>query len=226
MYNKQELVKYNITELKNILKKHNYPLYGNKDQIIEKLIKINKIMFLDTETSGLPERLGFDIYYDYKDSKKYDNSRIIELGFIEYNNTNMLKKMAYLIKPINFTINNSDIHGITHKEASEKGLEINDVFENFYKHLLETNMIVGHNIEFDLQIIKSECHRIDRNDIIDEINKKDIICTMKLGKKKLNFYKNPKLIELYNYLFKMNAIQKHRTIDDCELCSKCYFKLI
>ena len=262
MYTIQDLEKINITELKNILKQNNLPLYGNKEEIIKKIISIDKpinepidktinepidktinepidktidkpinepinnILFLDTETSGLPETLGFNKYYDYKESLRYKNSRLIELGYTLYNNDNLINKTSFIIKPDQFVINNSYIHGITHEIALTEGITIDQVLENFYNVLKTINIIIGHNITFDLQIIKSECYRFNRNDIINEINKKDIICTMIMGKTKLKLVKYPKLIELYYHLFKINVKQNHRSLDDCDLCSKCYFKLL
>ena len=43
---------------------------------------ISSIIFLDTETTGIPIMEGYNKYYDPKELKYYKNSRIIELGYV------------------------------------------------------------------------------------------------------------------------------------------------
>jgi DNA polymerase III epsilon subunit-like protein len=60
-------------------------------------------LFLDLETIGLPEKISFHKYYDYKLTNKYENSRIISICIYLYdNNENLVEKFYSLIKPDNF----------------------------------------------------------------------------------------------------------------------------
>ena len=183
------------------------------------------IMVLDTETIGLPLFKSYDSYYDPKESKYYDKARIIELGYIIYKDGVKIKTVSSLIN-LNVDINNSHIHGITKLECQEKGYNIVNVMNDFYKDLLTVDTIVAHNIMFDYNILLSELYRLNSNKIIDELNSKELLCTMKIAQKKLKLTKRPKLVELYYMLFSETIEQQHRALSDCCICGSCFFKLM
>ncbi len=187
---------------------------------------MNNILIIDTETSGLPITLGFNKYHSPKKVKYYENSRLIEIAYIIFDkNGKKLKEVSSLIKPLNFEINNSQFHGITHKLASETGISLIDALKDLDEDLTDVNTIVAHNINFDLNIISSECYREKLADLVDKINLKKKECTMKLGRELMKQYKSPKMIELYEYLFKKKISQEHRALSDVVICAQCYFKI-
>ena len=51
-------------------------------------------------------------------------------------------------------------------------------------------------------------------------------CTMEMGKLFMNVSKSPKLIELYEHLFKKKLDQKHRALDDAQACQQCFYKML
>lgn len=184
-------------------------------------------MILDTETTGLPITRGFNDYYDPKHFLHcYDNSRMIELGYNIYDNNDQIYEYSNIIKPDNFTITNSNIHKISHPYATYKGLLINTVLKHLQKNIKYIDVIVGHNIMFDIHILLSECYRYNFHQLAEEILKKNIVCTMKLGKQYLNLNRYPKLQDLYTTLFNTHIVQNHRATGDVELCAKCYFYMI
>ena len=191
--------------------------------------KVKNNLFLDIETSGLPQQLGYNKYYPPHELLRYNSSRIIELGYIiadDYGT--VLKKYESLVIPDNFTITNSRFHGITDKMCKEKGLTMIQNLKNMLKDMLKYNVnkIVSHNINFDINILLSECVRKNNNKLLLEINECKLECTMYLGQKYMNYYKSPKLIELYEYLFKKKFNQKHRALDDVNACMECYYKMM
>lgn len=190
-----------------------------------------KIMFLDTETTGLPITLGFDRYYSYKELDKYTNSRIVEVAYVITDDTcNFIKEFQTLIKPQDYTINNSNIHGITNEQALNEGIPIQEFIKFFKNDLLDIDLIVAHNLNFDIQILLTELFRQQEGDVINKIIKTNKKCTMKLGKR-LNIvpekgWKYPKLQELYDKFFPSEErVQNHRALDDTMMCMKCYFKM-
>ena len=187
---------------------------------------MSKTMFLDTETNGLPELRGWGIYHEPMFLSYYDNSRIIELAYIIYNDDKTISKSVnYIIRPDGFVINNSEIHGITTDDAREYGIDIQEVFEEFESDLNDINVIIGHNIKFDLHIILSECYRYNNISLVKKINKIDKKCTMELGKIYMKSQKFPKLIELYHYLFNKSIDQEHRALTDTRICADCYYRM-
>jgi hypothetical protein len=157
-------------------------------------------------------------YPDYWDLGKYNTARIVQLSYIvtdyEYNN---LYLEDYVIKRENFNITNSVFHSITDEISDTKGVEFNIACEEFYKSLQKVEYIFAHNIAFDISVIKSELHRRGLNHILEEIEKKTLVCTMKHTKdivKILNkFGKNkyPSMKELYMYCFGKEIENAHNS---------------
>lgn len=189
------------------------------------LVKNKRILFLDTETTGLPDRIGFDNYYKPSLVEKYNNSRIIELAYVIVEDGKIVKKVSNLIKPDNFKIENSNIHGIDQTKAQEEGIDISIVLNEFELDIKQVNCIIAHNLLFDINILLSECYRYGKEDLINIINNVNKQCTMIQGKVKLNQYKYPKLIDLYKYYFNIEPVQEHRALSDTMLCIDCYFKM-
>jgi len=232
----------NLTKLKEMIKYLFDSKFNNKKTITDDVFK-NKMMsikkkyekldvdkkyklFIDLETSGLPERLGFDMYYNPKETKYYKHSRIVEIGYLICdNNGKIIKKVTKIIKPNKFTITNSKFHGITNKIANEKGVKIDDVFKILRNDLDKIDTIVSHNLSFDINILLSECYRNGKNKLAKKIESKKTECTMKLGQNVMKIRKYPKLTELYKYLFNKNINQKHRALSDVIQCKDCYYKI-
>lgn len=192
----------------------------------------NFIMVIDVETTGFPEKINFYKYYDYKDIKKYDNSRIVQIAWSLCDTDGKIHKLAnYIIKPNGFTINNSEYHKITNEIASD-GMEIKVIFDELYTDLVKSLMIVGHNLMFSENIILSEAYRCgsdSSNSLITEFNKKKKCCTgygseqlvgIKLDHDK---YKMPSLEELYHWCFKEPLDIVHNAKHDVINIGKCYF---
>lgn len=188
--------------------------------------EINNILVLDCETTGLPITKGFDKYYPVTQTKFYDRSRVIEIAYIIYSaNSKKIKHVSSLIKPIDFTIDNTHIHGISNDIANREGIDISNALINLYNDLKNTDTIIAHNINFDINVISAECYRQKLGYIADSISAKKKECTMKVGQKFMNVYKYPKLIELYEYLFNRSIIQEHRALSDVKYCAQCYFEM-
>ena len=86
------------------------------------LIQEMKCIVLDTETSGLPVRKGWDVYHNPKQfDKYYSDCRVIELGCIVFDDDAEVLQYESLVIPNGFTINNSQYHGITTEKATKEG---------------------------------------------------------------------------------------------------------
>lgn len=146
---------------------------------------------------------GFSQYYPPRETEYYDTSRIVELGYIIYNeNHEKIKEVDKLVIPVNFTIPEEvvKVHGITNENARENGIKIEEVLNIFEEDLKDVKVIIAHNLNFDYNVVISECYRLNKFSLIKLINEKDKHCTMLFGKKALKLKKNPKLINLYQDL--------------------------
>jgi DNA polymerase III epsilon subunit-like protein len=181
----------------------------------------NNLMVLDTETTGLPSSKN------PQELDKFNNARLIELGYIIFDKTEKnIKKYDNLIKPNNFIIKNTHIHGITHENAVKNGKDINQVLDQFLLDLKNVDGIICHNISFDMSIILSEAYRLNKLELIELVNQKLHLCSMAIGKKFMKNDKNPRLIELYKFLFNKDLIQEHRALSDCQACLDCFLSMI
>jgi DNA polymerase III epsilon subunit-like protein len=189
-----------------------------------------KILFIDTETTGLPTTAGWDKYYPPSELEYYENARLIEFACILYDTETkeIVHEYSTLVKPVQFTIRNSHIHGITTEEAFEKGIYVEDVLISIWMLLKENNVskIVAHKILFDMNILRSECHRCCYHDVVEILEAVDLGCTMKMGQERIKSWKSPKLTELYSFLFQEEFEQDHRALSDVRHCFACYVKMI
>lgn len=190
---------------------------------------MSKTLFFDTETTGLPETRSWGNYYEPMFVGYYDNSRMIELAYVICDaDKQIIKSVNYIICPNGFVINNSDFHGITMEDANEIGIDVVDVLQEFKSDIEGVDMIVGHNINFDLHIIMSECYRTNNDDLVKlamKLKALDKTCTMEVGKAYMRGQKYPKLVELYSYLFDKPIVQDHRALSDTRICKDCYYKM-
>jgi DNA polymerase III epsilon subunit-like protein len=181
-------------------------------------------LFIDTETTGLPDtrNLRGGVYPDYKDIDKYANARIVQFSIlITDTKFKYVDVKDYVIKREGFDITNGSFHGITNEMSDSIGVDFNTIVEDiFYELLKKTTHIVAHNVGFDVGVIKSELHRRNLQHIIDELDKKTLLCTMKHMKPILKIinpygnYKNPSLNEIYKYNFKKDVENAHNSLYD------------
>jgi DNA polymerase-3 subunit alpha len=186
-----------------------------------------KIIF-DLETNGLPTTQGFDSYHHPSLVHYYNSSRIIQIGYIVIDDhNNKIHEYSSLILPEDFKIDNEHIHGISYEKAMQQGKKFKDVLDIFFTDVQKCNTLIAHNIKFDYNILMSELFRLGLSDMIWEFNKKNRYCTMIESKKIFGFLKNPKLVELFSYLYEGKVWkQTHDALDDATYCLACYVKLL
>jgi DNA polymerase-3 subunit alpha len=177
-------------------------------------------IFIDTETTGLPKKTNTD-YYSYENIDNYNNARMIEIGYMIYDNSdNLIREYSQLIKPDGFIINNTKIHGIEHNTALNEGKNINEVLDILEDDLSNVNYIIAHNLVFDINIILSEAYRLNKFNLINKLKKLNQECTLTLSLKM--FKKRYRLVNLYPFLFNKEIIQEHRALSDVKILVECY----
>ena len=192
------------------------------------------IIVLDTETTGLPKMYGFNKFKNPREIENYDSSRVIQIAIGCYNSEGKEEEFYdILINPDNkFEIKNSHFHGITQEKASKEGILFSESLTLLNSILEKTDIIIGHNIQFDIHVLASELYRIGENKLASTLLQKKNYCTCQNGKNitkiknKYNKYKLPTLEELYTYLYKKPMINYHNAKYDVIHTAKCYFKMI
>lgn len=183
----------------------------------------------DTETSGLPyKERGSN--YDYRNLDHFNSSRLLSISWLLLNDVNeIVEKKTYYIKPDNFEISEAsiNIHGLTKEFLNENGITIHEVLLNlnglFTKYNI--NLLIAHNIIFDINILKSELYRYQYNITLDKIASTETFCTMLGSQVRMNVYKWPKLSEAYSYFYNEEIVNAHDSEFDTLHCYKIYLKL-
>ena len=201
-----------------------------------------KILFFDTETTGLP----VNFYEPYTNTENWP--RLVQLAWItEDTDTKEKKENDLIIRPEGFTIPEeaAKIHNITTEFAERDGVELRAALGEFVQDMLAADLLVAHNIEFDKNVICSEIYRtalklMSEDKILLEvgfciperfINKRSI-CTMKLGTNYTKIktaggdYKWPKLIELYRHFFGKDFEGQHDSLDDIRATRECFWEIV
>jgi DNA polymerase III epsilon subunit-like protein len=150
--------------------------------------------------------------------------------------------------PISIPEESVKIHGITDKMSQESGVKLENVLEEFFNDVIKIDYVVGHNISFDINVVKVELKRIMKHSIgngrkmkriqtyLDLLDNKDkMYCTMretiqlcaieKTNKYGYVYYKFPKLVELYDKLFSEKPNHLHNSLNDVLVCLRCFMKL-
>lgn len=189
------------------------------------------ILFLDLETTGLPDQIGYNQYYSYTKLEKYNSSRIVQLALLVYANGKLRKIHNYIVKPDDFKIHNAVMHHIDQKTADRVGIAFEDISAYIRKDLIGASLLVAHNVQFDKNVLLSELFRHGLHSDIKLLEAIPTFCTStectNITKiKMINGYKQPKLSELYYFLFGEHATGLHDALQDTKIMMKCFFALI
>ena len=164
-------------------------------------------VILDTETTGLNVK---------------DGHRIVEIGCIELNDLIPTKKTfhCYLNPQRKVSESALKVHGYTDEFLSDKNI-FKDIADDFLK-FIEGKKIVIHNAEFDISHINNELSIAG----YDKIDKKNVIDTLDLARKK--FPGSPASLDALckRYRIDNSKREKHTALLDCELLSKVYINLL
>ena len=185
-------------------------------------------MFLifDTETTGLPKKWKAPL-------TDFDNwPRMVQLAWQCHDlEGNFLFAKNHVIKPEGYTIPKDveELHGISTEIASEKGIPLKDALIDFVEDVKKAKFIVGHNVEFDINIVGSELLRCGLEEIITSAPQ---LCTKIEStefcaiRNKSGGIKSPTLTELHLKLFKVPFAEAHNAAADVEATSRCFLELV
>jgi DNA polymerase III epsilon subunit-like protein len=162
---------------------------------------------IDTETTGLPKYNRAS----YTNTQAYDTCRVLSVAIVTYDDHGVIKDTFHsIIYPDNFKVAATEIHGITQEHAQEVGRPFEIVFRLLLEKVREIPHIVGHNIEFDLNVLKAEAVR--RQIPWGDLSSAEVSCTFKMAK---TFYGKPiKLINLYEKIFNNPFDNAHNALAD------------
>lgn len=184
-------------------------------------------LIYDTETTGLPKNYNAPI----TDSENWP--RLVQLAWqLHAADGSLIEAQNFIIKPEGFDIpfNSEKIHGISTKKALEEGISLQEALDRFTTVLSKTKIVVGHNIEFDVNIMGAEYMRVGNAAPImdmpslDTKNESTEFCAIPGGKG--GRFKWPKLDELHIKLFDETFVEAHNAAADVAATARCFLELV
>jgi DNA polymerase III epsilon subunit-like protein len=186
------------------------------------------ILIFDTETTGLPLVRNPSWY----DTLQWPH--IIQLSFVLWDTEEKLfvRQEDFIIKlaeDVHISPESITFHGITREMSIEKGKDIRFVLREFMATMAKADLIIGHNLIFDKNIIIVESIR----NKIPWLFMKPEYCTMKnntalCALERLNlktdeiYFKFPTLSELHFKLFGVLPQGTHNSMADVYITMRCH----
>ena len=185
---------------------------------------IKDVLFLDTETTGIPDRSA----HWETDFESYPH--VVQIAWI-YGDI----QESHIIRPTGWEIPDETVavHGITTEYAIEHGEPFAFVIDRLIAFCSKAGLICGHNIHFDTGIIKANILRelgheyYDSNDVETALYKGKRIDTMRPTMKWVDArfasgrLKFPNLGELYSRCFPGETFPAHDALEDCKAVARC-----
>jgi DNA polymerase III epsilon subunit-like protein len=189
---------------------------------------VSRILFLDTETTGLPKFRGVNAL-----DRQNNWPDIVSVAWLTYENGVLVNSNYSVIKP-EWPIPEESIkiHGITQDYAAEHGQPLIKVLNDLGADLAKADYVVAHNLEFDKNVIFNALRwRLDINPWL--IWPQNEICTMERARNELKLpsnyrnssqYKPPSLTELYKDTFNTEPENMHNSLNDTIALAAIYMR--
>lgn len=198
------------------------------------------ILILDTETTGLPANMNAP----HTDTENWPH--MLSVAWEVYQDSGeFLRKENYIVAPRFGVVNNAvHINGITPEIQEREGVHIDGILEDLFWEIGKSARVVAHNAQFDAGIIGAEFERNGWGRGVEILGiggeswfctKEDIGNLLQLPPTEAQLkyrpeieYKQPKLDELYQFLFGKpvpGREESHGARQDAAACAKCYWEL-
>ena len=193
----------------------------------------------DTETTGFPDNWelnGLDI-------ETWSGARLIELGCVLFTIENKNEEIK-IIEKFNVLVDyvmdekeferSNPIHNITNEMLQESGVPIKDVLLKFKDMYNKADYILGHNIEFDVNVLLNELNLVDddfKYTLVNERWKQLCSCLNTFSVYNNDIVIQPRLTyvrlsKLFETCFPNQTFEAHRALNDAIVTAECFVKLL
>ncbi len=189
--------------------------------ILNKVLK-KHLLFIDTETTGIPKR--WDLPYSETDTWP----SAVQVSWIVYdeNGIEIKRENCYIdVDDLKISVKSFKIHGITKKFLSKNGQARSFVLEKLSSDIQKYQpLIIGHFTEFDIHTLNCDFYRAG---LENPFRQSRFYCTMLKSK---DYVLNPevdyfRLPQLYEFLFNEKMQPSHNAMIDAEMTAKCFFEI-
>ena len=190
---------------------------------------MKKIVFFDTETTGLP------LWQEPSDSE--GQPHLTQLAAIVANaeTKEILASIDLTIRPEGWVIPEAlvELNGLTAEYCAAVGVSEKLAIDLFADLIGDVDLIVAHNSSFDQRIMRIAMKRYGYSDadLIEWAVKDKHFCTMRESKEIVGAItdkgnlKNPNLSEAYQYFYGEGFEGAHTALADTTACMKVYWAL-
>ncbi|RDY57891.1 DNA polymerase III subunit alpha [Flagellimonas nanhaiensis] len=185
-------------------------------------------LIFDTETTGLPKRWDAPI----TDTDNWP--RCVQIAWQLHDELgNLVEHQDFLVQPEGFNVpyEAEQVHGISTALAEQKGSKLIEVLEAFNNALSRAKFVVGQNVDFDINIMGCEFHRMGVENSLANLPVLDT-CTestaemCKIPGGRGGKFKLPTLTELHEHLFGEPFAEAHNATADVEATTRCFLELV
>jgi DNA polymerase III epsilon subunit-like protein len=171
----------------------------------------------DIETTGLPIG-GQKTLEDFTRIKRilqverFNGARLVQFAGILFDERFVeVERINVILKPSNFQVRGTEVHGITHLQAERKGIVFDKFAEIMATILPRVNVLIAHNVKFDRAVVASELLRHNMDRLANLLSSKPYYCSMygTANLVGLPGSKLPKLSELYHFAHSCSYAADH-----------------
>ena len=181
-------------------------------------------IIFDTETTG---------FFNKRDPRLENQPYIVQfwgiVATVENNKCTEISRIDQLIKPrVSIPFEASRIHHIYDVDVKDAPY-IEDKMDNFLSIMNEVDYFVGHNLEFDEEMLRIELRRMGREadypvkQVLDTMKSTVDLCKLEWNGAR---FKYPKLWELHKFLFWEYFTWAHNAMMDVEATMRCFEALL
>lgn len=185
-----------------------------------------RIIFFDTETTGIP------LWHEPSDDPRQPH--IVELAVEVWENGEPQGVFHSIVDPgIEIPDDVAQIHGITTEIARAQGCAPAKAWNQFQAMLAGADLIVGHNVSFDVRLMRILGTRVTGEKWDNPI---PTFCTMRRSTnicqilarqpRHARDWKWPTLAEAHNHFFGEPHTDAHSAKADCAAARRIYFHLV
>ena len=181
------------------------------------------LLFIDTETSGLPPK--WDVPYSERDNWPYS----VQIAWVIYTKDGQeIKKENHYVKDNDFEISPAAfrIHGISKAFLQEHGKSREKILQLLAADLAHYHpLVVAHFMQLDFHMIGADFYRTGKDNLLKDYPR---FCTMLATSK---YVSNPRskylrLDRLFYILFGEDLQNQHEALTDATATAACFFEMV
>lgn len=176
--------------------------------------------------------MAFDVETERKKQKFTDENGVevvfdkvlIELAYQKYTNGKLLEQRSMIVNVPKIKVVGTGIHRITNEIMTNEGLPIDHVLDRFVADIADVDIFIGHNVQFDINVMLAELYMHNRINAAIKIKSSDIRCTMAMFSQSY-LCKRTSLTQVYNTLFSTELEPKHIALFDVQVCADIFHEM-